>query len=394
MRTALLSLALFLAIGCTPDRPQATAAELSRRFDGLCTTNAAVVDRVIQRMGAVLDEQRAAGNPLYIDILVLSGGADWGAFGAGFLHAWSARRARDNLAMPRFDVVTGISTGALIAPYAFLGSYDRVDELYRGSSDAWSRRNVVFGLLTGHGFYDITLLEQAIGSELESHIAPGVAERLRQPRSLLVATADLDLGMLRLWDLTAEALPAARIFAIQRAAIAVPAAFDPVILDDSLQADAGTLKQLFAEPQPRRLRPLLKQWNAAHPDNPARLRYWVVINNRIYEPPTTVQHTWHNTLSRSLAMLLKSGILAPLTSLWLQAQDLRQEGLDVQFRWVAIPPEFPIDETIPMFDQRITHTLSDLGRSLGGAADPWRQDLPAYTWRSHDLGEHGVAFEP
>jgi predicted acylesterase/phospholipase RssA len=66
------------------------------------------------------------------DILVLSGGGDWGAFGAGVLQGWS--RVHGPLAMPVFDVVTGVSTGALIAPFAFLGdarSLATIVELYR-----------------------------------------------------------------------------------------------------------------------------------------------------------------------------------------------------------------------------------------------------------------------
>jgi patatin-like phospholipase/acyl hydrolase len=66
------------------------------------------------------------------DILVLSGGGDWGAFGAGVLKGWA--RVRGPLATPTFDVVTGVSTGVLIAPFAFLGdapSLDTIAALYR-----------------------------------------------------------------------------------------------------------------------------------------------------------------------------------------------------------------------------------------------------------------------
>ena len=52
--------------------------------------------------------------------LAISGGGDDGAFGAGLLAGWSARGDR-----PVFGLVTGVSTGALSAPFAFLGGeYD------------------------------------------------------------------------------------------------------------------------------------------------------------------------------------------------------------------------------------------------------------------------------
>src|SRR5581483_4954397 len=55
------------------------------------------------------------------EILVLSGGGAWGAYGAGFLNGWSQRPAAMGGQRPQFDVVTGISVGAIMAPYAFLG---------------------------------------------------------------------------------------------------------------------------------------------------------------------------------------------------------------------------------------------------------------------------------
>lgn len=356
------------------------------RLRALGTHNAEVVERVRERVRASLLADLAASRPPSLDVLVLSGGADWGAFGAGFLHAWSSLPPHDERVMPSFDVVTGISTGALIAPYAFLGDFSRVDSLYRGSRQDWSIRSFIFGALTGHGFYDISILEDVLRDDIREHLVP----RLRNAdphRSLLVATSDLDLGMLRMWDLAGEASDPDRLFRIQRAAIAVPGAFDPIVVDGTLNADAGVLKQLFFAPQPRRLRSLLDSWRHEHPEHPARVRYWIILNNRVFEPPTTVQPTWHNTVTRSMAMMLKSGLLAPLTSLWLQVADLSRDGYDVQLRWVGIPSDFPIDESLDMFDPRTTNALSDLGRRFALSADPWRTELPAYTWRDPEEGQ-------
>ncbi|MBN8526691.1 MAG: patatin-like phospholipase family protein [Planctomycetes bacterium] len=381
-----LVVCLVFTAACTPDRPSRPPAELVERLQRLNQDNTALVDRVGERMQALLSGELDKQNTPYVDILVLSGGADWGAFGAGFLNAWSGLPPEHPLTMPRFDVVTGVSTGALIAPYAYLREYQRADDLYRGSTPVWSNRSLVFGLFTGHGFYDISLLEELIRADLDQHLRRRLYETRGSGRSLLVATTDLDLGMLRLWDLLDEAGDAERLFAVQRAAIAVPAAFDPVLLDGNLHADAGVLMQLFVAPQPRQLRRLLEAWRRSHPGTVPHVRYWVIINNRVHEPPSTVQPSWHDTLSRSMAMMLKSGVLAPLRMLWLQVEQLRAEGFAAELRWVSIPADFPIDQTLPMFDPRTTIALSDLGRRMALSGTAWRSDVPSYTWREFEDG--------
>jgi len=76
-------------------------------------------------------DRRAAGGqkePSVIDILIISGGGDWGAFGAGFLKGWLKLPAEYPLAKPEFDAVTGVSTGTLIAPFAFLGDEQSISK--------------------------------------------------------------------------------------------------------------------------------------------------------------------------------------------------------------------------------------------------------------------------
>jgi len=80
-----------------------------------------IIVRLLQRTKAEYDRRAAAEPPPVIDILIVSGGGDWGAFGAGFLKGGLKVPAQHPLAKPDFDAVTGVSTGTLIAPFAFLG---------------------------------------------------------------------------------------------------------------------------------------------------------------------------------------------------------------------------------------------------------------------------------
>lgn len=369
--------ATLLLAGCAASRPDMTPDALKEHARRAMAENAAVVSGLERSFQDRLEADLAAGRRPTIDILGLSGGADWGAYGAGFLLAWSQRPAGDPLAMPDFDLVTGISTGSLIAPYTALGRHAEVERLFRDSTPDWAQSRFLTSALSGQSLYDISLLEDAIYANLDRTIIPGLMDPAQPRRNVVIATADVDLGFLRVWDVAALAADRDRFRAVQRAAIAIPAAFDPVFVDGTLQADAGVLMQLIGVAQPDRISGYMRTWNARHPGQPMRLRYWIIANNRTAEPPATVQPTWHALFARSTAMMMKSGVAAPLTTLWLQSELLRREGLEVEFRWTAIPSEFPIDPAIPPFDPRITGALADLGRTTGALPDPWRTVPPS-----------------
>src|SRR5262245_19136920 len=121
-------------IGCTGKRPAKTTQELLaiRAQDDAQSEQAArnAQERVLARAKARCDTDKDKAT---FDILIISGGGDWGAFGAGFLKGWG-KIPPGEMARPKFDIVTGVSTGALIAPFAFVGTDDaieRVVHLYR-----------------------------------------------------------------------------------------------------------------------------------------------------------------------------------------------------------------------------------------------------------------------
>src|SRR6266481_6366852 len=149
MAASALAGGLVLA-GCGPamTRPQVTQQDLLKlRTAGdeqATSTGEKIIARLLQRTKVEYDRRAAAGQPpLVIDILIVSGGGDWGAFGAGFLKGWLKVPAQHPLAKPEFDAVTGVSTGALIAPFAFLGDERSIDEivnLYRNPGADWVKQ--------------------------------------------------------------------------------------------------------------------------------------------------------------------------------------------------------------------------------------------------------------
>ena len=96
------------------------------------TARRRVLVRLLERTKAEYDRYTAGAQkqPPVLDFLIVSGGGDWGAFGAGFLKGWHKVPAQHPLAKPEFDIVTGVSTGTLIAPFAFLGDKPAIDEVY------------------------------------------------------------------------------------------------------------------------------------------------------------------------------------------------------------------------------------------------------------------------
>src|ERR1700738_3127814 len=166
-------------------------------------------------------------------ILALSGGGEHGAFGAGLLTGWSEAGRR-----PGFSIVTGISTGALMSPFAFLGSaYDqRLKALYTEMSfHTVLAGNPILGLF-GEGLYNTRPLQRIVAHQVDQTMLADVAAAHRQGRRLFVVTTNLDAQRPVLWNMGAiansgrpEALELFRKVLV--ASASVPGLFDSVFID-------------------------------------------------------------------------------------------------------------------------------------------------------------------
>src|SRR5688572_696025 len=175
--TAVLLAGAVLA-GCAaerrPDRSLENLLAARRADDAARTLDAGrFIDAILKRTEGKAQAAAKAGPGAAaptVDLLVISGGGDWGAFGAGVLKGWG--RAQGELARPQFDVVTGVSTGALIAPFAFLGdeaSIERVVQLYRNPQpDTAVSRGLLFFLPGNPSLYELPGLERELRSALDA----------------------------------------------------------------------------------------------------------------------------------------------------------------------------------------------------------------------------------
>src|SRR4051794_2250806 len=256
-RFASLGLAVAVGLaGCTaselPRLPRTQADLISEREADAEQAEALrreVVLRALPRTKAEYDAYAAgrAPAPPVMDFLILSGGGDWGAFGAGVLKGWG--RVAGPMARPSFDAVTGVSTGALIAPFAFLGdeaSINQIVDLYRNPRPDWFQPRSLLSFITGGASYgDIPGLEADIRRTLDTAMMRRLVETGEDGRVLVVNTSNLDFAEMHSWDVVAEAERALetgeteRVSRILLASSAIPGAFPPREIDGNLYVDGA-----------------------------------------------------------------------------------------------------------------------------------------------------------
>ncbi len=183
---ASFALAMLALSGCGSEsrvsKSHAKLIELRNASDSTADrTNRAAFDDIVAAVKARQDDYAAGrqSTPPVINILIISGGGDWGAFGAGFLKGWLKVDSKDPLALPQFNAVTGVSTGALIAPFAYLGderSIDRINELYRNPKSDWVKTRGLLYFLPSHiSFAAIPGLERELRQTVDMEMIRKIA---------------------------------------------------------------------------------------------------------------------------------------------------------------------------------------------------------------------------
>ena len=367
--------ALALVAGCAVvKRPPLDLATL--RADGEAAgaahreSVAAVVEKLAQR--AI---RRGDGR---LDVLLLSGGGQNGAYGAGFLRGW---RERPTDPMPSFDLVTGISAGALQAPFAFLGTEEATETIGRLFRDEekrlkpkadpffWLRKTG--GVVKPEGFYET--VRDAYDQRLAGALAPGFAEG----RQLFVGTTDADLGIGRMWDLQREIERSDGVERVQRlllASTAVPGYFPPVLLDGHLHFDGGVTGNfltLLDLEQYRALAARLRELGSG----PVTVRVWAILNVfphaeiKVMPPEKATAIAFRATYLLYWAQ--QPRILRGLAER-AAAVNAELDGLEVELRFTGVPDELSSDpKADKLFDPEGTRRLETLGYERAAGAAPW-----------------------
>ena len=217
----------------------------------------------MERLESMSVEEIQARQPGIVGVqhnyLAISGGGPDGAFGAGLLNGWTDAGTR-----PEFTMVTGISTGALIAPFAFLGpKYDHIlKEIYTSYStkDLFEPHSWTV-IATGDSAAGTDQLRQIIYDYLTPTFIEELAAAFADGRRLFISTTNLDAKRPVIWNVTAIAAsghPTSRdlIADVLLASASIPGGFPPVLFEvewngeryDELHVDGGAVSQVFVHP--------------------------------------------------------------------------------------------------------------------------------------------------
>jgi predicted acylesterase/phospholipase RssA len=306
-----------------------------------------------------------------------SGGAD-GAFGAGLLNGLSESGHR-----PDYAVVTGVSTGALMAPFIFAGP--RYDDALRAAYTKITAADVFEVGSTGESFVDSWPLKDLIAKQITPALLADVAAAHNSGRRLFVITTDLDAERSVVWNMGAIAAHAAdknggdAALALFRrvllASSAIPGGFPPVLIDveangkkfQEMHVDGGVGGQFFVAPAAAM---------AATSDYrlPATALY-VVINTGLQPDFQIVTRSTPSILTATVGAAVKADTRLMIDRAYLAA---KRSGVD--FNIASIPAGFNAPSRGP-FDPDYMTALFQLGENLGKSATPFANEPPAYPGR-------------
>lgn len=311
--------------------------------------------------------------------LSLSGGGDDGAYGAGLLIGWAERGDR-----PQFNLVTGISTGALIAPFAYMGKeYDPVlRDVYTkyGPKDIFIERGLISGILSD-GLSDTTPLFQLISKYIDQDFLKKVAhEYTTKNRWLLIGTTNLDAGVPVVWNMgkiasigTPEALELFR--KVMLASASIPGAFSPVMFDfevsgqsfHEMHVDGGAITQVFLYPS------ALSQKGKELNVKLQKERNAYIIRNARLDPEW--RETERGTLSiiqRAISSLIQTQGIGDLYRIYNTTQ---ADGVSFNLAFIGSDFKFPHKTE---FDTAYMQALFDYGYKEGFGGKEWQKYPPGF----------------
>ncbi len=320
-----------------------------------------------------------------LQLLALSSGGPFGAFGAGFLNGWSEQAEGDLVRPEAFDVVTGVSAGALLATHAFLGREgDAVlAELYTTTSteDVLEQRSL-FRTLFSNSFFDTSplrdTLEGIVTPELLDQVAAATSPDPgdgRPTRLLLVLAVDLDSGLPRIFDLGAIARERDAPDRISRyvdalmASSAIPVAFPPVFIDGAMHVDGGARLALFFNRLMQDQRAAIEERVVPAP------RLDIIVNSEVTVEQTCTENSLIGIGRRSLDVVLNQ---LTLDSLYRTISEAEQEGFEVRFTTAEGSGCEPPDDPADPFERAFLQCLFDFGKDQGSSETPFNTGLDAF----------------
>jgi len=359
-----------LALGACTSLPRTpyTAAEASTSrvldIDGLRR----YADEPVTKFS--FEKDTSTGTKSY---LALSGGGADGAYGVGVLNGWTAARTR-----PTFSVVSGVSTGGLIAPFAYLGSQydDTLREVYTsGIAESLLNDPSIMRVLFGSGLFGNTRLRELVARYVGPELMAQVARENARGRRLLVVTTDLDTQRTAIWDMgkiaavgTPEALKLFRD--VMAASASIPLVFPPIMIDaegqgrkfQEMHVDGGVTAPVLTLPEA-----LLTQDRL--PGN-AKMNIYILVNKKIERNFELVSNSTIDVASRSLSAITQSQTRSIIFSTYDFA---RRNRLGFHLSYIAREYPAPPSEG---FDTAYMRALYQYGYDKAASGQAWSSTVP------------------
>ncbi len=393
----LIAVALLLASGCaqTIDRSPTPADQIDAvapygiripdddvRFWGDRVSREdidLIVELTVSDYAELLGDRHPEGEPVREVALALSGGGPDGAFGAGLLRGLEERGER-----PDYTVVTGVSTGAIIAVFAYLGPEydDLLEEIYTSyRTDDLVEVTLLSGLTGGPALTDVSGYRALIERYIDDAVVEAIADRYRNGRTLLIGTTDLDAVRPMIWNVGAIAIsghPDAKrlIHDVIQASSAIPGAFPPVIIPvetpdgqsfDEMHVDGGATQQVLL---------FSPSFSVQAIDEKSGLdverSVFVVLNNKIQKPYSPVDPDFFSIAGASVSGLLVGSGSGDVYRFFAIAQ---RDGIELNV--TSIPEDFDVEAGEP-FDPVYMRALYDYGYQIGRSGVDWSPYPPDF----------------
>jgi predicted acylesterase/phospholipase RssA len=314
------------------------------------------------------------------NFLAISGGGEDGAFGAGLLIGWTAAGTR-----PEFKLVTGISTGALTAPFAFLGP--KYDEQLKAVYTTITQKDVLeqrgfLAALYNDALADNAPLRQLVAKYVTADMLKDIAAENAKGRILAIGTTNLDARRPVIWNIgkiaasgNSKALDLVRDILVASAAI--PGAFPPMMIDvevngkayQEMHVDGGASAQVFAYPPQLHLAELSSKAGI----NRER-KLFIIRNSRLDPDWADTKRQTLTIAGRAISSLIQNQGVGDLYRIYATTQ---RDGVD--FNLAFIPPSFNVTLTEP-FEQHYMNELFKLGYELGRSGYDWKKTPPGLDW--------------
>lgn len=337
----------------------------------------------IDRFRAFTDAQMRHNFPAIFNrphnYVAISGGGANGAFGAGLFAGWTVSGTR-----PEFAMVTGVSTGALTAPFVFLGSeYDDIlKQVYTTTftKDIAEKRNIISAIFSD-SMADAKPLRGLIEKYVTDDVIAAIAREYQRGKRLYIGTVNLDAGRPVIWNIGAIAVsdfPRKRVLIhdILQASAAIPVAFSPVVIPvsihdepyDEMHVDGGAGAQVFVYPSQLNWQEISSKLKVI-----GKPKVYVIRNSFLEADYRGIKRSVIPIANRSISSLIRTQGIGDLYQIYALC---KRDGND--FNLAYIPADFT-EQPSEDFDPVYMRKLYALGYEMAKQGYPWEKGPPGFS---------------